>query len=120
MGIQTNYEFNKKTSGVYVNDLVRNLVVLKATERFAEDKRRVVGWIFLNEILDRLDLELQPYGYQYGWAGDDIVDFGLAPYFEDGAWIDIPNDVESITLSFKNMRNIETEWFDVYNSKKKQ
>lgn len=120
MEIQTNYEFSEKTSGVYVNSLTRNLVVLKATEMYANDKCRVMGWIFLNEVLDRLDLELQSYGYQYGWAGDDIVELGLDPYLKDGAWIDIPDGVESITLSFKNMRNIENVWFDVYNSKKKQ
>jgi hypothetical protein len=58
-----------------------NLTFLKAQERFANDRLRTHGFVFLNEIYEALGLKRSQAGQIVGWklgsGGDDYIDFGI-------------------------------------------
>ena len=58
-----------------------NILFLRSQMRFANDRLRVHGHIFLNEVYDMLGIKRTPAGQIVGWVyggdGDDFVDFGL-------------------------------------------
>ena len=47
-----------------------NMMFLKAQEAFANDKLKVRGHLFLNEVYDDLDLPRTPAGQIVGWTAD--------------------------------------------------
>lgn len=65
----------------WVSDQFQNECTLKAEENWVNDKLRLEGFVFLNEVLDRLGLPKNKAGQIVGWRykgdGDGYVDFGL-------------------------------------------
>ena len=63
-----------------------NLVTLRAQEQYANDRLRVKGYMFLNEVYAMLGIEETEAGHEVGWTyhadgnkngGDNYIDFGL-------------------------------------------
>lgn len=91
-----------------------NLMFLKSEQQYATDKLRACKHIFLNDILERLDLPKTPEGQLAGWVwtpehdedmGDGFVDFNINETFRENP--DFPNGIEPIiTLDFNCDGNI--------------
>lgn len=61
-----------------------NLMYLKNQQRYANDKLKIEGYLFLNDVYDMLGYPKTAAGQQIGWIydeknpiGDNFVDFGL-------------------------------------------
>ena len=61
-----------------------NLMFLRAEQNLANDRLRSRGYLFLNEVYDRLDIAPTKAGQEVGWIydienplGDNFVDFGI-------------------------------------------
>ena len=90
------------------------MLYLKSEQQYATDKLRACKHIFLNEILERLDLPKTPEGQLAGWVwtpeyeedmGDGFVDFNIDVTFRENP--DFPNGLERvITLDFNCDGNI--------------
>lgn len=55
-----------------------NMMFLKAQEAFANDKLKVRGHLFLNEVYDDLDLPRTPAGQIVGWTADGRMDMSIS------------------------------------------
>lgn len=94
--------FGPTTSSFWSSHGLSNLNLLRQTERWATDQIRLNGFIFVNDVLERLGMAKVPIGQLAGWAkgfGDDYVDFGL---IEDYRAADVDVDVmkKPIVLNF--------------------
>lgn len=84
-----------------------NQFFLTAEQTYINDRLRVVGHVFLNEIYDRLGFPRTPEGQVVGWViskdGDNYIDFGIYDLssepkrnfingFEDSIWLDFNVD----------------------------
>lgn len=77
--------FFDKTCKGWTNDVDYNLMTLKGWESFANDKLRVDGYLFLNDVYDLLGIPKSKAGQVVGWIydknnntdGDNYVSFGL-------------------------------------------
>ena len=69
--LQSDYAvyFDKKSRN-YETNMDYNRMFLKAQQQFANDKLQTRGHIFLNEVLDDLDLPRSPAGQIVGWTTD--------------------------------------------------
>jgi hypothetical protein len=74
--------FDENTSKLYENNMDYNLMNLHSAEQYANDKCRVEGFIFLNDIYDSLGIKKTSMGQKVGWIydpenneGDNYVDF---------------------------------------------
>lgn len=69
--LQSDYAvyFDKKSRN-YETNMDYNRMFLKAQQQFANDKLQARGHIFLNEVLDDLDLPRSPAGQIVGWTTD--------------------------------------------------
>lgn len=63
-----------------------NLMFLRAQQNLANDKLKADGYLFLNDVLDLLDIPRTKAGQIVGWLydskhpiGDNFVDFGIQP-----------------------------------------
>ena len=63
-----------------------NFMFLRAEQNFANDKLKARGYVFLNEVLERLGLPTTEAGQIVGWVydpnskdpnGDNFIDFGF-------------------------------------------
>lgn len=75
--------FNEQTSRSWSSHPEDNWFFIKCQENYANVQLHSRGHIFLNEVLDSLNLERCPEGQIVGWVrgnGDDHVDFG---FFQD-------------------------------------
>lgn len=89
-----------------------NLMFLKQTERYANDKLRLKGYLFLNEVYEMLNLPKTKAGQIVGWIydeenpiGDNFVDFGL--YMDNLSYSDFVNGFDpAILLDFNVDGNI--------------
>lgn len=57
-----------------------NLMFLKGVENMANDKFKLRGHLFLNEVYEMLDIPMTELGSEVGWFeshGDQFVDFGI-------------------------------------------
>ena len=62
-----------------------NLMFLRAEQNWANDRLKARGFLYLNEVYERLDIDPTPMGQHAGWVwtdnpdyeGDNFVDFGL-------------------------------------------
>ena len=58
-----------------------NLMFLRQTQNYANDKLRAKGYLFLNEVYDMLDIPRTQAGQVVGWMlngdGDGYIDFGI-------------------------------------------
>lgn len=77
--------FFDEASAAYEKNSDYNLMFLKAQQQFANDKLRVDGFLFLNDVYDMLGLQRTKRGQIVGWIykpgenanGDNFVDFGI-------------------------------------------
>lgn len=81
-----------------------NLMFLRAEQNFANDRLRSRGYMFLNEIYDRLGLPITKAGQAVGWVynpenliGDNCVDFGIYDTHREKAR-DFVNGYERVIL----------------------
>lgn len=58
-----------------------NLMFLRQQENYFNDRLRIRGYVFLNEVYDALDIPKTQIGQQVGWSldkdGDGFIDFGI-------------------------------------------
>lgn len=96
----------------WCEDNEHNLVFLKQTERYANDRLKLKGFLFLNEVYEMLGLPKTKAGQIVGWAydeknpvGDNYVDFGL--YKDNLSYSDFVNGYdEEILLDFNVDGNV--------------
>ncbi len=78
--------FSEETSTMYKRNYDMNLNVLRSVERFSNDRLRIRGHIFLNEVLDDLGMQRTSAGAVVGWVygpnerndnNDQVVIFGI-------------------------------------------
>ena len=89
-----------------------NLMFLKKAESFANDKLRINGYLFLNEVYEMLGIPKTKAGQVVGWVydeknpvGDNYVDFGL--YKDNLSYSDFVNGYDpAILLDFNVDGNI--------------
>lgn len=91
-----------------------NMMFLKSEQQYATDKLRSSNHVFLNDILERLDIPKTPEGQLAGWVwtpghdedmGDGFVDFKIRQTFREN--LDFPDGIEPIiTLDFNCDGNI--------------
>lgn len=70
-----------------------NLMFLRAEQNWANDRLRAKGFLFLNEVYERLDIDPTMAGQHAGWVwtdnpeheGDNFVDFGIYNAHRKGA-----------------------------------
>ena len=102
-----------------------NMMFLKSEQQFATDKLRASKHLYLNDILERLELPKTPQGQIAGWVwdpkdddvmGDGFVDFGINMTYKENP--DFPNGLEPIiTLDFNcdgNIFNLMTTRADLF------
>lgn len=96
----------------WTNDNEYNLVFLKQTERYANDRLKLKGFLFLNEVYEMLGLPKSKAGQIVGWIydekepmGDNFVDFGL--YKDNLSYSDFVNGFDpAILLDFNVDGNV--------------
>jgi hypothetical protein len=85
----------------YQNSPEYNAIFLNAQQRYANDKLRSRGHVFLNEVYDGLGIERTQEGAVVGWVlngeGDGYIDFGIFDSSKPGA-IDFVNGREAAIL----------------------
>lgn len=87
--------FDELNCRTWKNDPVANYTFLKGMEKWATNRLRSRGHLFLNEIYDALGKERTKTGALCGWVlngeGDDFVDFGLDNIPREWDWYEEPN-----------------------------
>ena len=84
-----------------------NLIFLRAQEKFANDRLKMYGYVFLNEVYEALGLERSQAGQEVGWridkdgnsptGGDGFISFGLGDIYDDNARAFV-NGLENVAL----------------------
>ena len=103
--------FFDEASPVWTKDAEANLMFLKTTETFANDKLKSQGYLFLNDVYDMLGIARTKAGQVVGWIydeqnpiGDNHVDFGI--YKGDGSRRFVNGYERSVLLDFNVDGNI--------------
>lgn len=90
-----------KYSTAWEKDKFQNESTLRSEENWANDRLRLQGYIFLNDIYDRLGLPRTKVGQIVGWLnngdGDCFVDFGIKDCEE---YKDVRFDENAFDLNF--------------------
>ena len=92
-------------------DAELNLMFLRAQQQWANDTLRSRGWLFLNEVYERLDIDPTPVGQHAGWIydpeyeGDDFVDFGFCDVHRRSSR-DFVNGLEPVVILDFNATDI--------------
>jgi hypothetical protein len=99
--------FFDETSPNWVKTAEWNMIFLRAQEQWANDRLRMYGYLFLNEVYESLGLERSQAGQIVGWrvdkdgrsptGGDGYVSFGLADMYDDNARAFV-NGLENVAL----------------------
>lgn len=103
---------NKINNKYWTSNNEYNLMFLKKAESFANDKLRINGYLFLNEVYEMLGIPKTKAGQVVGWVydeknpvGDNYVDFGL--YKDNLSYSDFVNGYDpAILLDFNVDGNI--------------
>lgn len=76
--------FFDECSRYYEKDAEQNLMFLRAEQSYANDRLKARGYLFLNEVYERLGIPTTRAGQIVGWVydkenpnGDNFVDFGI-------------------------------------------
>lgn len=113
-----------ESSRCWEKDSEANLFFLKSEQNFANERLRTRGFVFLNEIYERLDLPLSKAGQVVGWVydpengkGDNYIDFGIYDLYDPEKRRFVNGYERSIWLDF----NVDGPIYDLINdiSKKK-
>lgn len=99
--------FFDETSPNWVKTAEWNLIFLRAQEKFANDRLKMYGYVFLNEVYEALGLERSQAGQEVGWridkdgnsptGGDGFISFGLGDIYDDNARAFV-NGLENVAL----------------------
>ena len=99
----------------WVSNAEKNLVFLKQCERYANDRLRLQGYLFLNDVYDLLGFEHTDYGQLVGWKYDptnpdidNYVDFGIYDVNKRRARDFVNGYEKAILLDFNVTGNILT------------
>lgn len=103
---------NKIKNTYWTSNNEYNLMFLKKAESFANDKLRINGYLFLNEVYEMLGIPKTKAGQVVGWVydeknpvGDNFIDFGL--YKDNLSYSDFVNGYDhAILLDFNVDGNI--------------
>lgn len=94
---------NSVKNDYWNNDNEYNLMFIKKIERYANDRLKIKGFLFLNEVYEMLGLPRTKEGQIVGWVydenneeGDNYVDFGL--YKDNLSYSDFVNGFENAIL----------------------
>ena len=75
----------------WVKDSEYNLMFLRNTQSFMNEKLRAQGYLFLNDVYDALGIPRSKAGQVVGWIydeknpnGDNFVDFGIYDLYKEG------------------------------------
>jgi hypothetical protein len=100
-------KFFDESSPNWVKTPEYNLIFLRAQEQWANDRLRMYGYLFLNEVYEALGLPRTQAGQIVGWrvdkngqspsGGDGFVSFGLGDIFDENARAFI-NGLENVAL----------------------
>ncbi len=86
-----------------------NLMFLRSEQNYANDKLKARGYLFLNEVYERLGISPTKAGQVVGWLykpndpkhnGDNYVDFGIYEIYREGARDFVNGRERSILLDF--------------------
>lgn len=96
------YKFRfDRYSLVWEKDKFQNESTLRGEQNWANDKLRLQGYLFLNDVLDRLGIPATYEGQIVGWLaegdGDGFVDFGM---FDCEDYEDVRYDNNAFDLNF--------------------
>ncbi len=76
----------------WVKDSEYNLMFLRNTQSFMNEKLRAQGYLFLNDVYDALGIPRSKAGQVVGWIydeknpnGDNFVDFGIYDLYKEGS-----------------------------------
>lgn len=96
--------FFDESSRYFEKDSEMNLMFLRAEQNFANDRLRARGYLFLNEVYERLGLPTTKAGQVVGWiydsknpTGDNYVDFNIYNMHSEKAR-DFVNGYERVIL----------------------
>lgn len=111
------YEFRfDKYSTAWEKDKFQNESTLRSEENWANDRLRLQGYLFLNDVLDRLGLPRTREGQIVGWLfegdGDGFVDFGIK---DCENYDDVRFDYNAFDLNFNVDGDILTRFKNVEN-----
>lgn len=106
------YKFRfDKYSTAWENDKFQNISTLRGEENWANDKLRLQGYLFLNDVLDRLGMPRTKAGQVVGWIsngkGDCFVDFGTV---DCDTYDDVRFDNNAFDLNFNVDGDILTKF----------
>ena len=103
-------------SPVWEKDKFQNESTLRGEENWANDRLRLQGYLFLNDVYDRLGLPATYEGQIVGWMaegnGDGFVDFGV---FDCENYEDARYDSNAFDLNF----NVDGDILSKFKPKKK-
>ena len=99
------FDWNKMTAPFRATtDSAHNFADLHAAQQWANDMLHARGYLFLNEVLEELDLKATPAGQLVGWLtngdGDGYVDFGISEYYTDDFSDTLNGNVPNHHLNF--------------------
>ena len=98
------FDFNRFTApNVWEPDADYNEMRLRNAQNYCNELLQARGHLFLNEVLDVLNIKRTPAGAVCGWVkglGDDYVDFGYEDTFRRDYNIDSDLCVKNIHLNF--------------------
>lgn len=97
--------FFDPTSPNWVKTPEYNMLFLRAQEQHANDRLKMYGYLFLNEVYESLGLERSQLGQVVGWkldrngesAGDGFVSFGIGDIYDENARAFV-NGLENVVL----------------------
>ncbi len=96
--------FFDSSSPYWDKDPEYNLMFLKAEQNYANDRLKARGYVYLNEVYERLGIPSTKAGQIVGWVydsenavGDNFVDFGIYDIYKEKAR-DFVNGYEPVIL----------------------
>ena len=102
-------KFFDSSSNAWENNAEYNLMFLKAEQNYANDRLKARGYLFLNEVYERLGIPPTKAGQIVGWVydpdnpnhnGDNYVDFGLYNLHKEKTRDFVNGYEEAILLDF--------------------
>ena len=99
-----------------------NLMFLRAEQNYANDRLRTRGYLFLNEVYERLGIPTTKIGQSVGWVydpknpdhqGDNWVDFGIYDIYREKAR-DFVNGRERVILLDFNVDGVIADTFEKF------
>lgn len=102
--------FFNESCGSWSKDAEYNLMFLRAEQNYANDRLRARGYLFLNEVYDRLGIPPTKAGQIVGWVydpdRDSYVDFGIYDVYNERNQDFVNGYERNILLDFNVNGNI--------------